>query len=634
MTDAGYLPIEDYAAIGNLRTAALVGRSGSIDWACLPHFDSPSVFGAIVDVERGGHFRLAPPGGSRGEVRGEQRYVGETNVLETRFDTDRGRLRVTDFMPLSGNIDGRGGSRAPTEIHRLVDAEGGSPAVEIEWSPRLDYGRTATRIERTPHGLVAADGQRRLYLRGLPPDAEIERGPDGGARTTLRLDEGRRLALVTSWDGQPEHEGLSAAEEALHETLATWRRWVAKEHGDRHDWAGEWAPLVVRSELALKLTVFAESGGIVAAPTTSLPEWIGGVRNWDYRYTWIRDASLTAQALSAVGHVREAVDFLDWVERVAQAHDAAGRAVQIMYGIHGEKELPESELEHLEGYRRSRPVRIGNGAAPQRQLDVYGELLDGAYELARAGIELDEDVRRFLGWLADEACAAVDLKDSGIWEMRGPEQHFVHSKLLVWVGLDRALHLARRGWISGGTDRWRETRERARQLILERGYNTEVGAFTQHFETTALDASSLLIPLHELLPFDDARVQGTIDRTLEQLTEEGLVYRYRADDGLSGEEGAFVLCTFWLIDVLAMSGRRDEAHDLFERLCRRANHVGLLSEQIDPRSGAFLGNFPQAFSHIGLINSALYLAHAQGRGTPQLAPLGSDEHRAEAAPVR
>jgi GH15 family glucan-1,4-alpha-glucosidase len=632
VTGNTYLPIEDYAAIGNLRTAPLVGRNGSIDWACLPHFDSPSVFAAILDSGRGGHFRVAPPGG----IVGEQRYRDQTNVLETRFDTGDGRLTVTDFMPLEGDIDGRGHSHAPTEIHRLVAAEGGSPEVEIEWSPRLDYARRQTRLSVMPAGLVAGDGERTLYLRGLPGDAQIDETSSGPvARLRLRLEAGQRLALITSWEGEPRHVGLEGSEAALRTTEQTWRRWLHKdEMQDRREWAGAWAPLVMRSELALKLMVFGETGGIVAAPTTSLPEWIGGVRNWDYRYTWIRDASLTTQALSAVGHVREAIDFLDWAEHVAQAHEAQARRVQIMYGLHGETELDEYELDHLEGYRRSAPVRIGNGAAPQRQLDVYGELLDGAYELVRRKVDLSPDVRHFLATLADGACEAVGEKDAGIWEMRGPQRHFVHSQLMVWVGLDRALRLAARGVIDGNLERWRQSRDRVHRLILERGYNQRVHAFTQFFGSDDLDGANVLIPLHEMLPVDDPRVQRTLDRTLEGLTDNGLVYRYKADDGLPGEEGAFVLCTFWLIDALALSGRLDEANELFDGLCRRTNHVGLLSEQIDPASGAFLGNFPQAFSHIGLINSALYLAHAEGRQTPMPAPLGSAEHRAEGAAAR
>lgn len=482
-----------------------------------------------------------------------------------------------------------------------------------------------------PGGLVAGDGERSLYLRGLPAGTQIDAGEDGPvARARLRLEDGQRLALVTSWETEPRFDGLSETHEARQATAETWRSWLHKNGSDgSRGWAGKWAPLIKRSELALKLMVFSETGGIVAAPTTSLPEWIGGMRNWDYRYTWIRDASLTSQALSTVGHLREAVDFLDWAERVAQAHQSEARTIQIMYAIHGQTELDEYELDHFEGYRHSAPVRIGNGAAPQRQLDVYGELLDGAYELVRRNMQLSADVRQFLAELADGACGAVGEKDSGIWEIRGPERYFVHSQLMVWVGLDRALQLARRGVIGGNIGRWERSREKVKEMILERGYNEDVGAFTQSFGSPDLDGANLLIPLHELLPFDDPRVQGTIDRTLEGLTEEGLVYRYRMDDGLPDKEGAFVLCTFWLIDSLSLSGRLDEAHALFDRLCGRVNHVGLLSEQIDPATGTFLGNFPQAFSHIGLINSALYLAYAEGRHTPRPALVGSPEHRSE-----
>jgi GH15 family glucan-1,4-alpha-glucosidase len=408
----------------------------------------------------------------------------------------------------------------------------------------------------------------------------------------------------------------------------TWRDWVRQGDAERrHEWAGGLRPQLARSELALKLLIHADTGAIAAAPTTSLPETIGGVRNWDYRFTWIRDASLTAQALMTLGHHQEATEFLLWVEHVSEARASRDSGIQIMYGLRGESELPEAELPHLEGYRGSRPVRIGNAAHSQLQLDIYGELLDSAYELARRGVELDGSLPGFLQAVADRAAGAWHRTDSGIWEVRGEPRHFVYSKLMAWVALDRASHLADRHSLPGDAARWRQERDRLRDDVLERGYNPEVGAFVQSYGSTELDAANLLIPLHELLPFDDPRVQGTIDRTLEQLTENGLVYRYRADDGLPGKEGTFGLCTYWLVDALALSGRLDEAWEIFEGMTGRANDLGLFAEQIDAESGEFLGNFPQAFTHVGLINSALYLAYAEGRQIPEPAPIGTPEHR-------
>jgi GH15 family glucan-1,4-alpha-glucosidase len=391
---------------------------------------------------------------------------------------------------------------------------------------------------------------------------------------------------------------------------------------------------VDRSGLALKLLTYPRTGAIAAAATTSLPEDIGGVRNWDYRYTWIRDASFTGQAFVALGHRKEAIDFLKWAEDVTRRDHEEGGKLHLMYTLDGKSEIPERELDHLEGYRESRPVRIGNGAAGQFQLDIYGELLDAAWEMARLGVEIDEELWRFLTSVADQACAQWNRPDYGIWEIRTQPRHFVYSKLMVYVALDRALRLADRFGLPADRERWTTTRDAVRKTILERGYNEERGAFVQAFGTTALDAANLLIPLMGFLPADDPRVQSTIDLYLEELTENGLVYRYRtddeeADDGLEGHEGAFGLTTFWMVDALALSGRLDEACEMFEGLARRANHVGLYSEEFDPRSGAFLGNFPQAFTHIGFINSAIYIAHAEGKDIPSPAPLGTREERAE-----
>jgi GH15 family glucan-1,4-alpha-glucosidase len=620
-----YRPIADYGAIGNLHSVALIAPDGSVDWACLPDFDSPSYFAALLDARAGGYFRVRPAG----TADGRQRYVESTNVLETVFQTEDGRLVLTDFMPLSGDINGRNDSAARPEIHRLLHAEGGAVEVEVEWAPRPDYGRGSVRMERVRDGYEATAGEFRLLLAGLPEDAQADIADDDGPvlRARLRLDSGDRLALVTGLADGLLHTTLEASLSELRETIDTWLAWVHKDGTRDRRWAQPNQALVARSELALKLMSYAPTGAIIAAPTTSLPEGIGGVRNWDYRYTWIRDASLTVQAMHALGHVAEARDFIDWAERVASQDGHSAPRVQLMYGIRGETSLPEDTLDHLEGYRGSRPVRIGNEAATQKQLDIYGELLDGAYELVREGHRLSPEVTGFLSSVADAACGALNEPDDGIWEMRRGSRRFTYSQLMVWVALNRAVLLAEGHGLEGDVDRWRRKRDEARALVLEHGYDERRGAFTQTFGSQDLDAALLLLPLHEMLPFEDPRVQSTIDRILEELTEHDLVYRYRADDGLPGEEGAFVLCSFWMVDALALSGRLDEAHRIFDSLVRRVNHLGLYSEQIDPRTGLFLGNFPQAFSHLGLLNSALYLAYADGRETPVPAPVGSKEHR-------
>jgi len=620
-----YKPISDYSAIGNLRTVALVGRDGSIDWCCFPHIGRGSVFAAILDAQKGGRFHIAPAG----VAQGEQHYIEDTNIIETIFNSDGGRLTVTDFMPLWKNIDTGKTTHAPHEIHRLLRCEGGRVDVEIEWSPRLDYARVPTEIERVDGGWMANADNMRMVLGGIAGGEAIDRfGPVLRAR--LQMRDGEQKVLVTRWDSDDAACSLEASMEEQRRTIDAWRSWVHKERAiDTREWAGKWLPQVVRSELALKLLVHADTGAIAAAPTTSLPETIGGVRNWDYRYTWIRDAALTIQALSALGHEKEAIDFLYWAERVSEARGEEGFEVQIMYGLHGETDLQERELPHLEGYRGSRPVRIGNGAAEQLQLDIYGELLDSGYELLRRGHKLEPKVMNFLSNVANRACEIWQTADFGIWEIRDKPRHFVYSKVMVWLALHRAVHLSEKYGLPGDAKRWRRARNAIYNEVLKHGYNTKVGAFTQAFDTANLDASNLLIPMHEFLPFEDPRVQGTIDRTIEQLMENNLVYRYRADDGLPGKEGGFGLCTFWLIDVLALSGRLDEAWNIFEATAARANHVGLFSEQFDPRTGEFLGNFPQAFSHIGLINSILFLSYAEGKKIPGPALVGTLEHRAE-----
>jgi GH15 family glucan-1,4-alpha-glucosidase len=622
-----YLPIADHGVIGNLRTAALVGMDGGISWCCMPELDSPSVFASLLDHRRGGVFRVS----AEGWTHSGQRYLDGTNVLETVFRAPGGVLSVTDLMPLSGDISGAREVRTRPEILRLLACTEGRVRVQVEWSPRPDYARAATRMQRQGRKWVATGGGARLLLVGLADCGAIEEQEAGPVlRAELTLSAGERRALAVRWGGGLPATGEAECDRTLRATLASWRGWVGRLKGQHHPFGGEWHPQVVRSGLALKLLTHAHTGAIAAAPTTSLPEEVGGVRNWDYRYGWIRDSSFAAQALLALGCRDEALDFVRWVHEVSCRAGHPSGGLQIMYGLHGQTELPEVELAHLEGYRGSRPVRVGNAAATQRQLDIHGELLSSAYELLRMGGTLAPAVMDFLATVADSACRHWQEPDFGIWEMRGGPKHFTYSKVMAWVALDRALRMAQRYGLSGDTGYWKRNRDQLRAAILEQGYDARVGAFVQSFGSTALDAANLLIPVVEFLPFDDPRVQGTIDRTLRDLTVDGLVYRYHRDDGVQGGEGTFGLCTFWMVHALALSGRVAEARQIFAGMSGRCNHLGLYSEELDPRTGALLGNFPQAFTHIGFINAALYLARAEGRPAPAApAPVGSREHARE-----
>ncbi|HLS49094.1 MAG TPA: glycoside hydrolase family 15 protein [Actinomycetaceae bacterium] len=628
--DSNYLPIEDYGAIGNLRSVALVGRNGSIDWWPTPMLSDPAVFAAILDDRRGGRFQVSMADGAPAD----QRYIPRTNVLETEFSGEAGRLTVTDGMALEGDIDGVGKSRAEPAIHRLLRADGGDVTVEVQWSPRFRYGGAPAQMAITDGGVMAWAGDDVLTLHGLS-DGECQLHQDGDSRTLtarLTLADGEERALVASWWGEEPPRVPPPTREVLDEAIDSWQSWVGKADatGSR-SWAAPYEELVVRAELALKLLTHADTGAIAAAATTSLPEDIGGVRNWDYRYCWIRDSSLAAQAMHALGHDADAHAFVEWAETVARAHREEHRTIQIVYGLDGATELTERELPQLEGYRGSAPVRVGNGAVDQLQLDVYGELISVVYEMVRFGDDVDDEILAFLPQVADEAALRWNDRDNGIWEPRNGPFHFVHSKVMVWMGLERAIKMARAGVIDGDAEAWEHAAGEIREEVLIRGFSTELDSFVQSYERAVLDASSLLIPLLEFLPFEDPRVQSTIDAVGEGLRDNGLIYRYLADDGIAGEEGAFGLCSFWFVDALAMSGRVDEAREAFAGMAARANHLGLYSEELDPRHGGFLGNFPQAFSHIGLINSAIYLAYAQGRDSPVPDPIGSKEHR-EAPP--
>lgn len=603
---ARYPPISDYALIGNRHTCALVSRGGSIDWCCLPHLDSASVFAALLDHARGGRWRIAP----MGEARATRRYLGASSVLETRFETETGVVVLTDFLPIRS---GRGEemSHSAHTVARWVRCERGSVEVEVEWMPRPSYARADVSLERRSEGVRASAPGAELWLQGIPEEA-LPSLEGAAVEARLTLEAGEELHLLCTWGAPVPEASAERARAYLSETLVWWEEWEA---GCRMEpGADRWSEMVRRSGMVLKLLTNETTGAIAAAPTTSLPEEIGGVRNWDYRYCWVRDASMTAQAFATLGHPEDGAAFLAFLEAAAQQHHDPAR-VQVLYGLQGETRLPEFTLGHLDGYRGSRPVRIGNAAAVQRQLDVYGELLQAAHDLLELDGTLSEGQWSWLAGVADYVCGVWRLPDRGIWEVRGPELHFTYSKLMCWVALDRAIRLAERLGAAPVPESWTRERAALRSIILSEGYSEEQGSFVQSFGSSVLDASSLLVPIVGFLPADDPRVQGTIDAALRGLTVNGLVYRYRTDetaDGVGGGEGAFVVCTFWLSIALSMSGRVAEAREVFEGVLARVNDVGLLAEEIDPETGEFLGNFPQAFSHLGLIGAAHYLGLALG----------------------
>jgi GH15 family glucan-1,4-alpha-glucosidase len=605
-SDSNYLAIRDYAVIGDGHTAALVGSNGSIDWCCCPQFDSPAVFCRLLDASRGGWCRIGPA--TPASITRE--YVPSTNILETTFQTEHAEWRITDFMPVQGGAANDKHDEASHRILRLVQGLRGDASCVVEFRPTFDYARAPTEIEITPLGAHAHKAHECMHLRSPVPLQLDERGAaiarwsvHAGDRTWFEL----RYASAAAASSQPDFEA------ALQSTLAYWRSWSA-----RCTYDGPYHPLVRRSALALKLLTFEPTGAIIAAPTTSLPEELGGVRNWDYRYTWLRDSSLTLYALQSIGYHEEADAFFKWLEQLCLC--CSGRP-QIMYSIEAGTDLTELTLDHLAGYRNSRPVRIGNAAFRQKQLDIYGEVLDAAH----LHVEWMKHPLVSKTWgvftrFADAAATRWREPDQGIWEVRGGPRHFLYSKLMCWVALDRAVKISETLALLANTERWRATREEIRAEILCRGYNDELGAFTQSLDGSVLDASALAVPMTGFLPATDPRVLSTMDRIQEQLTRNGLVHRYwpsETDDGVAGSEAAFALCSFWLVDNLALTGRIAEAREMFERIVGYANDVGLLAEEIEPHSGDLLGNFPQGFTHLALIRAALSIAKTERRGGPE-----------------
>ena len=603
-----YRPIGDYALIGDCQSAALVSREGSIDWWCPVRFDAPAAFCRLLDRHRGGywHVRAADNG-----FRVERAYRGDTNVLETTWTMASGRARVTDLFvvqPRSSEPQGYDVS-ASQQILRMVEGLDGELDLNVEFKPTFDFARARSVL--TVHGggeaaLATANG---AYLVLACPGVTLQSdGERLWARLHVSKGDSRWLVLTYANDPDAAHEAFrpTACNEQLTRTLEYWNRW-AKDCQYR----GPYRAAVLRSALVLKLLTYERTGAVVAAPTTSLPEEIGGIRNWDYRYSWLRDASLVLYALMTIGFDSEAADFMHWLERTIG--DDPGERPQIMYGIDGRRTLDEEVLDHLEGYRGSQPVRAGNAAYMQRQLDIHGEVMRAA-ALHYRHTPPAPRAWRVLRQLTEVAAAHWTENGSGIWEQRGRPQAFLYGKVMCWTALDTAIDLTRRYSLDGPVAQWESVAHAIREAVLAQGFNARVGAFTQSFGSRVVDASALVIPRVGLLAADDPRMQSTIDQVQRLLLRDGLVYRYRAADGLDGDEGAFTLCAFWLVDALSLQGRVAEARSLFESVLRRTNDLGLLGEEIDVRTGEQLGNFPQGFSHAALIGAAANLERASRRG--------------------
>ncbi|MCC5576071.1 glycoside hydrolase family 15 protein [Microtetraspora sp. AC03309] len=587
--------IEDYALIGDMQSAALVGRNGSIDWLCLPRFDSPACFAALLGDASNGSWRLAPSSAWRedGSMATRRAYRDETLILETVWETPTGSVKVTDFMPPR---------QSNPDLVRIVEGLSGTVEMSTEIRIRFDYGRIVPWVRRVEGNVLAVGGPDSVWLSSPVP----LKGGHYRHAATFNVSAGDRLPFVFTW--QPSHEAapeLIDPFEQLSETEQLWKQWVSG-----CTYQGRWREAVVRSLITLKALTYSPTGGIVAAPTTSLPEDLGGTRNWDYRFCWLRDAAMTLDALVGAGYLEEARAWREWLLRAI-----AGRPedMQIMYGVAGERRLPELTLGWLPGYEDSAPVRIGNGAATQFQLDVYGEVVNSLYVSRREGLPPSNHawslVRRMMEFLE----TGWQLPDAGLWEVRGPRRHFVHSKIMAWVAVDRVVRVVHELHRTGPVERWAALRDRIHAEVCEKGFDAERGTFTQSYGSRELDASLLMIPIVGFLPPEDPRVRSTIEAIERELMTDGFVLRYpvateNTVDGLPGGEGAFLACSFWLAEARAMVGRRKEAIELFERLLALRNDVGLLAEEYDPRYGRLVGNFPQAFSHVPLIHTAQALS--------------------------
>lgn len=583
-----YLPIADHGVIGDLRSVALVGTNGTIDWYCTPRFDAPSVFGSILDSDLGGHYEIT----SAEDCATKQLYVPDTNVLITRFLSPAGVGEVHDFMPVGVG---------PQRLIRRVLCVRGEMEFRLECEPRFNYGRDDHEVVLAEEGALFRSPDLSLAL-GAP----IPLSSSGtGVSATFTLAAGESATFVLETNGQPHAVSEDDAQIEFEQTVQYWLDWIAQS-----TYTGRWRETVNRSALVLKLLTYAPTGAIVAAPTTSLPEQLGGARNWDYRYTWIRDSAFTLYALMRLGFADEATAFSQFVvDRFRNASTNGSGPLQVMYGIDGRTKLPEEELTHLEGYHGSSPVRIGNGAAHQLQLDIYGEIVDAVYLIDRRGTRIPYDAWVALAEVVEWVCENWDQPDEGVWETRGGRKRFTYSRVMCWVALDRAIRIARERSLPADIVRWMRVRDEIFFRVMKNGWSEEKQAFVQHEETDVLDASVLVMPFVHFIAADDPRWLSTLDAIGRELVSDSLVYRYDPEaspDGLDGDEGTFSICSFWYVEALSRAGRVREARMAFEKMLTFANHLGLYSEEIGP-SGEQLGNFPQAFTHLALISAAFSL---------------------------
>jgi GH15 family glucan-1,4-alpha-glucosidase len=612
-----YPDIGDHGLIGDLQTAALVTTDGSVDWFCCPRFDSPSIFASLLDADRGGYFRIAP---ARDDYVSRQLYFPNTAILITRFMSPEGVGEVIDFMPVA-----EGPATDRHRLVRLVRVVRGTMNFVAEVRPRFDYGRKEHRLDATGDGAVFRSDELTLTVHRVARPGAAERGAEleregSDLRLTGTLSEGEMGGVVLESGGSsPREVSLEEVQSMLQDTMRYWRRWL-----NRSTYTGRWREAVTRSAMSLKLMTYAPTGALVAAPTAGLPEQVGGERNWDYRYTWIRDASFSVYALLGLGYVDEAEAFMVWLkDRVYEGAGDKSGPLKIMYRVDGSPDLDEQILDHFEGYRASRPVRIGNGASDQLQLDIYGEAMDSIYLADTHGLQVGHEGWSELTEILEWVCNNWDQPEEGIWETRGGRKDFTYGRFMCWIALDRAIRMARAHGRPADILRWTSERDRIYAQIMERGWSAKRHAFVQNYESDVLDSSNLLMPLMGFVAPRDPMWLSTLTAMDEELVSDSLVYRYdptASPDGLRGSEGTFSICTFWYVDALARSGRLEDAVLTFEKMMTYANHLGLFSEEIGP-TGEQLGNFPQAFSHLSLINAAVNLDYQLDHGSGWVEPV-------------